>query len=281
VKSVSSNLATHLAGEVLSLATCWKVTRQDGQVFGFTDHDRDLVISGVTYVSATGYSGSAVQSTADLSVDNLEVHGFLDSASITEDDLLAGVWDHAQIVIFRVNYQSVADGVVYMRKGWIGEVRSGRASFTAELRGLAQKLSQTIGEVYTPSCRADLFDARCGLDEGTFTVTGTVTHVTDRRTFRDTSRAEADGWFAAGKVTWTSGLNVDREMEIRSHAASSATFSLYLPMHDAIQVGDTYSMIPGCLKRSIADCKDKFNNIVNFRGEPYVPGMDAITRGAR
>jgi uncharacterized phage protein (TIGR02218 family) len=260
MKTISPGLASHLSGEHLTLATCWKVTRLDGEVFGFTDHD-----------STSG----------DLAVDNLEVNGALDAASITEGDLLAGVWDHAEVIIFRVNYLDLAGGVLYLRNGRIGEVRSGRSYFAAELLGLAQKLQQTIGEVYTPSCRADLFDARCKLDEASFTVTGTVTHVTDRRTFRDTSRTEADEWFNAGKVTWTSGLNNGREMEIRTHAAATDTFTLFLPMHEAIQVGDSYSMIPGCRKRLIEDCRDKFNNVVNFRGEPYVPGMDAITRGPR
>ena len=54
MKSVSGALATHLAGAVTTLATCWRVTRTDGAVFGFTDHDRDLVVSSVTYAAASG-----------------------------------------------------------------------------------------------------------------------------------------------------------------------------------------------------------------------------------
>lgn len=278
MKAVSANLATHLAGVVLTLATCWKVTRTDGEVFGFTDHVEDLVVNGVTYQAATGYTASAVRSTADLAVDNLEVRSFLDAASITASDLLAGIWNHATVEIFRVNYAALGDGTLSVRKGHLGEIRVQGQGFIGELRGLAQALQQTIGEVYTPSCRADLFDARCGLVEASFTVTGTVTSVTSNAVFLDTGRTEALHWFRGGKVTWTSGNNDGLAMEVKAWTLSSKTFELMLPMTRAIQVGDTYSAIPGCLKRFGADCVTKFSNGVNFRGEPHVPGLDAMVR---
>lgn len=282
MKSVSAGLAAHLAGEVLTLATCWKVTRADGQVFGFTDYTEDLTISSVLYRAATGYTASNVESSSDLSVDNLEVNSFLDSMTITESDLLAGVWNHATVEIFRVNYETLADGTLSVRKGHIGEVRVKGQAFVGELRGLAQALQQTIGEVYSPSCRADLFDARCGLSEAAFKVSGQVTTATSNAVFVDTSRTEASGYFQGGKITWTGGspggYNSGFEMEIKSWDLATKTFTLMLPMTRTITVGDTYTAIPGCLKRFSTDCVTKFSNGVNFRGEPHVPGLDAIVR---
>jgi hypothetical protein len=69
MKTISTALAQHLAGEVTTLATCWKITRRDGVVQGFTDHVRDLEVDGVTYRAASGYTRTAIRSTADLSVD--------------------------------------------------------------------------------------------------------------------------------------------------------------------------------------------------------------------
>ena len=278
MKSVSANLATHLAGEQLTLATCWKVTRADGEIFGYTDHDADLVVAAVTYKAATGHTASSVESTADLSIDNLEVGSFLDDASITESDLIAGVWNHATVEIFRVNYLALGDGTLSVRKGHLGEIRVRGQRFIGELRGMAQALQQTIGEVYTASCRADLFDARCGLVEASFTVTGTVASVTNAAVFGDTSRTEALHWFRGGKIAWTSGFNDGLEMEVKAWTLATTTFELMLPMSRAIQVGDTYSAIPGCFKRFTDDCVTKFANGVNFRGEPHVPGLDAIIK---
>jgi uncharacterized phage protein (TIGR02218 family) len=288
MKSVSNDLAAHLAGEVLTVATCWKVTRSDGLVFGFTDYCSDLVVSGVTYRAATGYTASNVESTGSMSVDNLEIGSFLDDETITESDLIAGVWNHATVEIFRVNYLSISDGTISVRKGHLGEIRVTGSGYVGELRGLMQILQQTIGAVYSPSCRANLFDSRCapgspgalagGATEASLTVTGTVTSVTSVAAFADSSRAEAVDYFGGGKVTWTSGLNDGLSMEIKSFSGSPIGFTLMLPMTRTIQVGDTYSAIPGCRKRFSADCITKFNNAVNFRGEPHVPGLDAIVK---
>ncbi|MDD3287494.1 MAG: DUF2163 domain-containing protein [Alphaproteobacteria bacterium] len=35
MKNASTPLAAHIAGETTTLATCWKVARKDGGVFGF------------------------------------------------------------------------------------------------------------------------------------------------------------------------------------------------------------------------------------------------------
>ncbi len=275
MKSISANLATHLAGEVTTLATCWKVTRTDAQVFGFTDHVEDLTVSAQLYKAATGYTPTAAVTSSDFAVDNLDVEGVLDATTITETDLLAGVWDYAVVEIFRVNYKAVADGVLWLRKGRLGQVRLGRSTFTAELRGLAQALAQTVGEVYTASCRADLGDTRCGVNLATYTVTGSATAVTDNARFTDSSRTEATGYFDGGKLTWTSGPNNGKSMEVKSWNGATKLFTLALPMIGTIGTGNAYSVYPGCKKRLITDCKTKFANVVNFRGEPYVPGEEA------
>jgi len=53
MKTTSVALAQHLAGEMTTLATYWKIIRRDGVVRGFTDHVRDLEIDGVTYKAAS------------------------------------------------------------------------------------------------------------------------------------------------------------------------------------------------------------------------------------
>jgi len=273
----SANLLAHLAGEYLSVAILWKITRTDGQIFGFTDHDVDIVFSGVTYKAATGVVPAGIEQNSDMSVDNTEVSSFLDSSSITESDLLAGLWNHALIDVMRINYRSIADGVELLPRGRLGEIRVQGGKFTAEVRSNAtQALQQIIGEVYTPGCRANLFDARCKLVAASFTVTGSLTAVTSQSVFFDSTRTEVDDWFGGGLITWTGGGNVGLTMEVKSYVQSTKRIELMLPMPRTIIVGDTYSLISGCRKRMLIDCKTKYNNIVNFRGEAYVPGLDNL-----
>ena len=275
MKSVSAALNTHIGGQWTTLATCWKVTRTDGQQFFFTDHDKDLVVSGDTYKAAASYRRSAVQTTSEMSVDNLTLEGVLDSAEITDADLRAGLFDGAQVEIFLVNWADLSQGTIKLRKGHLGDVEAGEIDYRAELRGLAQTLQTTTGDLYAPDCRVDLGSTECGVNLASFTVTGSVTGVTDRRQFADSARTEADGHFTGGLLTWTSGLNNGLKREVKEYTLSGGAFELFLAMPYAIQTGDGYSVYAGCDKK-LATCVAKFDNVLNFRGEPFVPGDDEV-----
>jgi uncharacterized phage protein (TIGR02218 family) len=47
------------------------------------------------------------------------------------------------------------------------------------------------------------------------------------------------------------------------------------PMPFPVSAGDTATVTVGC-DRLISTCSTKFGNTVNFRGEPYVPGLDQV-----
>src|SRR5208282_842282 len=81
------------------------------------------------------------------------------------------------------------------------------------------------------------------------------------------------GYFDNGVVTWLTGNNAGLSMEVQSYVPGQVI--LFQPMPYLIQVGDTYTISAGC-DYSFATCKARFNNVLNFRGEPYVPGVDQI-----
>lgn len=280
MKIISNELQAHLESEVTTLAMCWKLTRRDGAVMGFTDHDRDIVFDGLTYQASSGFTPSAVANTSELSVDNMDVEGVISNDTITEEDIQAGLYDYAQIEVFVVNYEDTGQGALNVRTGWLGEVTYDRSHFTAEVRGLMQNLSQKIGELYSASCRAKLGDARCGVELAGYTVTGSVTEVVNNQICADDALVQENGWFNGGVMTFTSGDNEGLAMEVKEYRAGQVT--LVLPMPYTVTVGDGYSMVAGCDKR-FETCSARFNNAVNFRGEPHVPGLDKMleTAGTR
>ena len=156
MKIIPPGLAAHLAGEMTTLATCWRIARTDGQVFRFTENDRDLLVEGETYRASTGYSRTAVARDADLAVDNLEVEGVFDSAELSEADLRAGRFDRAEVRIFLVNWPDPGQGTLKLRRGWFGEVvLEEQGVFHTELRGLTQALAQRA--VFSVGCSLGLF----------------------------------------------------------------------------------------------------------------------------
>lgn len=277
MKSLSNELSNHLTQDVTTLATCWKLTRRDNSVMGFTDHDQDLTFDNVTYQAATGFTPTTVVTTAALNVDNLDIEGLLDATAITEGDLLSGLYDFAEVEIFMVNYADLTQGRMVLRTGWLGEISVQQGQFVAELRGLTQHLGQRIGELYSSTCRAALGDSRCGVNVGSFIVSGAVSAVDSQSRFSDSSRTEEAGYFAYGKLTFTSGANTGLSMEVKEFSGDE--FILTLPMPHAIEVGDGYDVIAGCDKR-FTTCISRFSNAENFRGEPHVPGIDKILETA-
>ncbi len=214
MKTISPALAAHLAGQTTTLGTCLLITWNDATdsngptQLGFTDHDRDLEIDGITYYSVGGYNASDVATSSDMNVDNLEVLGVTETTithpAITEEDLLAGRWDYAAYRLFMVNWQDLTQGELKLRTGRIGEVTLERERFRAELLGLMQRYATRIGRMEGPGCDANLGDDRCTVDLGPFTVTGTIDSANaDGVTLYDAARTEdgPSGGFAITNIT--------------------------------------------------------------------------------
>jgi hypothetical protein len=161
VKTVSGAFEGHIDGEVTSVATVYELTRRDGVVLGFTSHDQDLTLDGVTFHATLGDAPSEIKSSADLAVDNLEVVALVDDVRIAESELLAGLYDFATIDIAEVNHQDLTQGKMILRQGIVGEQTVARGQVRVELRGVMQFLQQTIGRIHQKRCDADLGDTRC------------------------------------------------------------------------------------------------------------------------
>lgn len=284
MKTLSSDFQAHLATGTTTLAWCWRLNCVNGAHFGFTDHDRDLAFDGTTFEAASGFTASEIKDSVGLATDNLDVEGALSSETLNEDDLAAGLFDGARIEIWRVNWQDTAQRVL-MRAGTLGEVSRAAGAFTAEIRGLAQDLQTPKGRLYQYACDAELGDAYCTVDvtSPTFQTTGTIASVTSLRLFAvSLADAFADDWFSRGRITFTSGANSGLTEVVRRQSASAGLIQLELwqPIARDIAIGDTFTLTAGCDKR-FATCKAKFDNALNFRGFPYIPGSDLLTTIAR
>ena len=238
-------------------------------------------VTSDTYLSSAGFTNSAIENKSDLTVDNLDIQGVFDDASITLEDLRAGAFDYADIYIFMVNWQNLGQGILKMRRGKLGEVTSSpQGWFTVELRGMTQLLQQQIVELYGPECRADLFDSRCALNAADYQATGHVVGVPTPTTITisiDTTPAHyvaSDIWFQYGVINFTSGQNNGKTLEIKQWSHTLNLVTLYVTTGYPVAINDTFNILPGCDKTQ-PTCKTVFANLLNFRGEPFIPGNDA------
>ena len=283
MKSLAPALQTHLDEGATTLAWCWRLTRADGVVFGFTDHDQPLAFDGTTFEPESGFTATEIRHGSEMAVDAQEAEGVLSSERITEADILDGRWDGAAVEVWRVNWQDTGQRVMF-RRGSIGEIRRGRLAFVAEMVSLAHLLGQAVGRTFQPKCDANLGDARCkiDLDDPAFSTSGAVLAVQRARAFTASGPdAFALGWFTGGTLEWQSGANAGRTVEVLRHDDLSGEARITL-LHEpiySIEDGDTFVIRAGCDKR-IETCESRFANVANFRGFPYIPGQDAVIRYA-
>ncbi|WP_407496072.1 DUF2163 domain-containing protein [Pseudooceanicola sp. MF1-13] len=275
-----ADLAAHLASGVTTTCHAWAITRRDGVVMGFTDHDRALTFDGITFRADSGLSAMALQQGTGLSVDNSEAIGALTDAAINEADIDAGRFDGAEVRAWLVNWQDVAQRQVMFR-GTIGEITRGGGAFTAELRGLSEGLNQPRGRVYQKTCAAVLGDAACGVDLGApgyfvdtsvVSAEGASVHIAPQPDF------EPD-WFTRGRLLVLDGAAEGLTGVIkRDGTGDTRRIDLWQALRAPLAPGDTIRLTAGCDKR-METCRFKFNNLLNYQGFPDIPGEDwlAIT----
>jgi uncharacterized phage protein (TIGR02218 family) len=278
MRTVPPALQVKLDSGITTLCHCWVITRRDGVTQGFTDHDEDVVTGDVVCRAGTGLSGSEATQKLGLSSDSTEISGALADDTLNEADLAAGRYDAAPVEQWLVDW-SEPELRVLMTKGCLGEVRRDGPAFTAEIRGLNERLSQDCGRLYTATCAADLGDVRCKIDltSAIYRGSGSVAALATTSIFTaDGLGAFDDGWFTAGKLTFMSGANAGLSVEVKSHRKDTAiTLDLWQAMPEPIEAGDTFSVTAGCDKR-FQTCHDRFNNVTNFRGFPQIPGNDFV-----
>lgn len=272
--------AAHTAARQSSssrLAKIWRIERLDGTVLRFTEHDRDLIVGGETFLATASFDPSAIKHTSGLEVGDLDVHGAFDSEHITAEDLLAGRYWGATFWVGECLWDDVAEGKDILKFGWLGRVKEIGGRFVAELLDPSSRLQHQIVKQYQAQCRATLGDAQCGVNLAAFTMTTAVTGVTNRRVFvAELIGAYADSWARYGLATFTSGANAGIAMEV--YDSDDGSMTLLLPMPFDIEVGDELTISSGC-DHSLTMCRDRYANVLNFRGEPHAPVTDDLIKG--
>lgn len=261
-----------------TIARAWAVSRADGMVLGFTDHDLPITFEGITFRPDSGLSAKAVVQGAGLSVDNTEAVGALSDSAITEQDLMAGRWDSADVRLWDVDWSAPEDRRLIFR-GRLGEVSRSGGAFRAELRGLSEPLNRAQGRVYHPRCSAELGDGECqfNLNATGYSVEAEVRSEQDgQRLVLSGASAFDTRWFERGRLMVISGDAKGLSGLIKNDLAIGAGLrevELWTGLGLRPTAGDRVKLTAGCDKRG-ETCRGKFRNYLNFRGFPHLPTED-------
>ncbi len=272
-----AGLHAHLAFGATTVCRCWAVTRKDGGVLGFTDHDRSLAFDGIAFRADTGLTAHALQQTTGLSVDNTEALGALSDVSLREADLEAGRFDGAEVSAWLVNWAKPEERMLQFR-GTIGETSRIDGAFRAELRGLAEALNQPRGKAYQAPCGAVLGDQACGFDLELpgYTLETEIAEVRGPAEIFVVEVGGADeNWFSRGAFRVLGGAAAGLASTIKRDVPEDGLrrIELWQELRVPVSQGDQVLLTAGCDKTA-ETCRAKFNNFMNFRGFPHIPGED-------
>lgn len=284
MRTLDEGFAAHIASGQTTLTNCWRVIRTDSQVLGFTDHDVALNFDGTTFAPAHGLDGGETAAKLGQQIDTSEVLGIVHADAVSEDDILLGRYDGAIVETWRVNWRDVSQRHL-MRRDTVGEITRVDGVFRLELRSAQHALNVPKGKIYQALCGTHLGASRCGIDleNPAYTSQAVISSLTDRHTATTGLLAGfADGWFDYGYAVWTSGKRLGKRDRITSQVTANAVTKLTFAeaIEDWIVPTDTLTLYAGCDRR-FETCRTKFDNIVNFRGHPHIPGSDFVLRYPR
>jgi len=268
-----SPMQTHVffASELEGVATFWRIHRKDGATMGFTSHDRDLVFAGVRHRAAPGMLPSAVRRTAGLTGDSAEMQGALAHDSIAEADLAAGRFDGARVEVGAVDWETLEHAVLY--NGTVGDVAQEDGGFAADLRSAKAALEADPVPRTSPTCRARFCGPGCGLSAARFSRRAVMVAAD-----ADAGRVAFDlppAPYVGGSIRWIGGRHCGVTMEVV--AADETGLIVDAALDPALTPGTRAYLREGC-DHTLATCAARFGNAANFRGEPFLPGNDLLTR---
>ncbi|KAF1706295.1 DUF2163 domain-containing protein [Pseudoxanthomonas sacheonensis] len=291
LRTIPIALADAMAEPTTHDCRLWKIRpRLGGAVFGLTSLDVDVPFDDgsadgeVTYKAFRGYAPYAIESTADLSVDNSEMEVLIAEYEVdgfTSEAIDRGVYDDARFIEYLVDYTDLSKGKAITNSGTVGRiVKVDNMVCFPETRSLTQTLKQkSIIELGSNSCRATQGDERCGVDVEALFVATTITEVgveTDRVfVVAGVGVSTQDSFYAPGLYRFAVGANAGKSFEIESYDGTTQTVTLLRPTPAPITTDDTGEIRDNCtnLWAGYHSC-DYYGARLNFRGEAFRPVSD-------
>jgi len=238
------------------------------QIWLFTSADHEVAWGDDTYVPVFIKRGGFTKG-GDARKGNIEVQVAASNAValLFRSGWLSGIMT---LTIYRHHYSDTDYSVLWKGRvisckwsGSMATLTSDNVSTTFSRAGLRRS--------YQVGCPHVLYGSACGLEASSWQVAATVSAVTDGTLTLSGIDGYADGYFLGGMAQ----IGDDKRM-IVAHGSGSIT------MVDSVgsaAEGDTVTLWPGC-PRTMTSCLNKFNNLDNYGGLPFLPDKNPFSGDA-
>jgi uncharacterized phage protein (TIGR02218 family) len=259
-KSESSN-------SVNNYAICWHIQLTNGDQLRLTNYNEDINIKDYKYIAESIFTYKSIEKSSELLTEKNEICGIICDKYFKRQDIINGKLNDAYIEIFLINTNNLDNGKLILNQGYVSNIKIINNKFIANISSLKNKFNNKITNSFSQNCRAKFCDKDCSLYEENYKFYGKISKVISNNTLFDAERNEENFYFNFGEITFISGNNTGLCFQVKNF--KNGEIELNLPSIYKLAVGDTYAIIAGCDK-NFSSCVTKFNNALNFRGEPYI-----------
>jgi len=230
----------------------------------FTVNNIDSVVDGITFYPR------AIQR-SEISIDSIEKDNFDFEVPISMKPFDEFIFINPNDSIFVYLYNDKGESL-YTGKVSNVEFNLKKHNMKIKVSNIISILSNNIPKNnFSPSCSYDLYSKDCGILEEDRKV------IYNNTEYQINSNLEIQLLITAPDINYFSNgfCIIDNQNNyIISHNTDIIKF-LY-PIKNTSFTGDIY-IYPGCSK-TINECKNKFNNLENFGGFPFVPKSDPFLK---
>ena len=285
MKVASPALQAYLAGlrasdAPVTMADCFTIVMVTGLTMNFTNTDRDVTFAGVTFqANAVLIDGLKYKCAVGLEVDKQQItiaawpNQTINGAPVLRA-IAGGAFDGAHLKRYRVfidpSLPGGADGVLVF-KGRVSTVDSvgrtqAKITIASDLAVLEYDMPHNL---FGATCSHVLYDQGCGVNRALFAFAGNVFPGSTQSVI---NWPGAQAGMAQGALDMQSGLNAGIQTTMRS-INPGVSIGLLYPLPSPPAVGDSFVAYFGC-DHTIGTCQGKFNNVIHFRGFPFVPPVE-------
>ncbi|MDE3016286.1 MAG: phage BR0599 family protein [Pseudomonadota bacterium] len=268
----------------LSFADCFTITLADSTVARYTNAQYDVSIPQIGNPALLFIAGDILvdglklKQTCGVDIDEQSIDisfkptstiaGLPWPIAVREGRFDGATIDRARAVLTAPGGTVIGSAAVVVFHGLVATVDNiGRLSSKMTVKSMLNKLAVDMPrDIWQPCCLNTLYDGLCTMVKSANGASGTV-GASPTLSFIPWSGSAADT-YDQGTVTFESGANVGVSRTVQVSTTSGLTLSRpldYLPV-----AGDSFVVYKGCDK-TMATCQNRFSNLANFRGFPFVP----------
>ena len=256
---------------VTNLALCLEVLFASGEKICITDVKHKVLLQEQLYYPVLLQHSFNFVKVVNQPDQPDDISFTIDSEFLSTSDVMEGKLYAAQIKVQLVDY--VLNKSYFCKSYDVMEViHDSSDKFFISMKPKSNKINNFLNQHFSPICRAEFCDERCKLNKKDFSVEGQIIKLIDTNTFKWLAKIKEHSYYIGGKFLLTNGVHCGQEFTILESMGQN--LKINLPLQVKLKVGDQFIITAGCDKH-LDTCRDKFSNVINFRGEPFIDDIAA------